>query len=78
MVNLLFLTDYNFTVKINCLIFRYFLGKPDGRIKVGRPKLKGLDCIENAVKSRVVKRRRKKAEDRSAWTIIMKEGEVKL
>ena len=65
-------------MKINGLIFRYFLGKPDGRRKAGRLKLKELDCNENHVKSRVVKRCRKKAEDRSAWTVIVKERQFKI
>jgi len=41
-------------------------------------KLKELDCIENDVKSRDVKRCRKKAEDRTAWPIIVKEGQFNL
>jgi hypothetical protein len=53
MVNSLLLADYNFTTQIHCLIFRYFLGKPDGRRNAGRPKLKELDCFENDAKSRV-------------------------
>jgi hypothetical protein len=40
-----------------------FLGKPDGRRKAGRPKLRWLDCTENDLKSMCVKRWRKKAED---------------
>jgi hypothetical protein len=42
-----------------------FVGKPDGRRKVGRPKLRCLDCTENHLKSMCVKRWRKKAEDGS-------------
>ena len=42
-----------------------FLGKPDGRSQAGRPKLRWLDCIENDLKSVVVKRWRKKEEGRS-------------
>jgi hypothetical protein len=55
-----------------------FLGKPDGRRKAGRPKLRWLDCIENDLKYMGVKRWRKKAEDRSIWVIILKEALVKL
>jgi hypothetical protein len=29
---------------------KVFLGKPDGRRKIGRPKLRWLDCIENDLK----------------------------
>jgi hypothetical protein len=54
------------------------VGKPDGRRKVGRPKLKWLDCIKNDLKFMGVKRWRKKSEDRSVWAIILKEALVKL
>jgi hypothetical protein len=57
---------------------KVFLGKPDGRRKAGRPKLRLFDCIENDLKSKGVKRWRKKAEDRSVWAIILKEALVKL
>jgi hypothetical protein len=72
MVNSLLLAGYNFTMKIKGLIFRYFLGKLDGRRKAGRPKLKELDDTENGLKSRDVKRCTKKDKDRSAWAIIVK------
>jgi hypothetical protein len=52
---------------------KVFLGKPDGRRKAGRP-----GCIENDLKSMGVKRWRKKAEDRSIWSIILKKALVKL
>jgi hypothetical protein len=57
---------------------KVFVGKPDGRRKAGRPKLRWLDCIENDVKSMGVKRRRKKSEDVSVWATILKEALVKL
>jgi hypothetical protein len=41
------------------------MGKPDGRRKAGRPKLRWLDCIENHLKSIGVQRWRKKAENRT-------------
>jgi len=41
-----------------------FRGKPGGRRKEGRPKLRWLDCIEYDLKSVGVKRWRKKAEGR--------------
>ena len=55
---------------------KVFLGKADGRRKAGRPKLRWLDYIENDLKSMVVKRWRKKAEDKSVWTIFLKEALV--
>jgi hypothetical protein len=44
-------------------IKKVFLGKPDGRRKAGRPKLRSLDYIEDDLKSLSVKRWREKAED---------------
>jgi hypothetical protein len=46
--------------------------------EAGRPKLRWLDSIENDLKSMAVKRWRKKAEDKSIWTIVLKEALVKL
>jgi hypothetical protein len=51
---------------------KVFLGKPDGGRKVGRPKLRWIDCIENDLKLMGIKGRRKKAEDRSVWAVIVK------
>jgi hypothetical protein len=48
---------------------KVFLGKPDGRRKAGKPKLRWLDCTEKDLKSTGVKRWRKKAEDRSVCAI---------
>ena len=52
-------------------IKKVFLGKPGGRRKAGRPKLRLLDCIEDDLKSMSVKRWREKAEGRSVWAIIL-------
>jgi hypothetical protein len=57
---------------------KIFAGKPDGRRKAGRPKLRWLDCTENDLKSTAVKRWRKKAEDRCVWAVVLKEALVKL
>jgi hypothetical protein len=57
---------------------KVFLGKPDGRKKPGRPKLRWVDCTENDLKAMGVKRWRKKAEDKSVWAIILKKALVKL
>jgi hypothetical protein len=59
-------------------VYKLSLGKPDGRIKSGRPNLIWLDSFENDLKSMGVKRRRKKAEHTYSWAIILKEALVKL
>ena len=57
---------------------KIFLGKPNGKRKTGRPKLRWLNCLENDVKSMGVQRWRKKAEDRFVWAVILKEALAKL
>jgi ribosomal protein L20 len=57
---------------------KVFLEKSGGRRKAGRPKLRWLDSIENDLRYMCVKRRRKKAEGRSVWVVIVKEALVKL
>jgi hypothetical protein len=52
---------------------KVFVGKPDRRREAGRPKLRWLDCTENDLKSKCVKRWRKKAEDRSVCAVVLKE-----
>lgn len=54
---------------------KVFLGKTGTRRKAGKPNLKWPDCIENELKLMDVKRWRKKAEDRFAWAINLKEAE---
>jgi hypothetical protein len=55
---------------------KVFVGKPDGRRKAGRPKLRWLDSVENGLKLVDIKRWGKKAEDRSVWAIILNEALV--
>jgi hypothetical protein len=57
---------------------RVFLGKPGGRGKPERPRLRWLDCVEDDLETLGVKRWRKKAEDCEEWAIIIKEAIVKL
>jgi hypothetical protein len=49
------------------------VGKPDGRRKVGRPKLRWLDCIKNDLKFMGDGGRK---QNRSVWAIILKEALV--
>jgi predicted acetyltransferase len=55
-----------------------FLAKTHRRIKAGRTKLWWLHCTENNWQSTRVNRLRKNEEDRSAWSIIVKETLLKL
>jgi hypothetical protein len=55
-------------------VTKVFLGKPDGRRKAGRPKLRCLDFNENDLKLMGVKRWRKEAEG----SVILKKALVKL
>jgi hypothetical protein len=57
---------------------KVFLLKPVGRNKSEPPKLSLLDCVENDLKSKGVKRCRKKTEDKSVCAVILQETLVKL
>jgi hypothetical protein len=57
---------------------RVSLGNPGGRRKPGRPRLRWLYCVEDDLKTLVVTRWRKSAEDREERDIILKEAMVKL
>jgi hypothetical protein len=60
------------------MVKRVFLGKPGGRRKPGRPRLRWLDCVEDDLKTLGVRGWRKMAEDREEWEIILKAAMVKL
>jgi hypothetical protein len=60
------------------MVKRVFLGNPGGRTKLGRPRLRWLDCVEDDLKTLGVRRWRKRVEDREEWAIILKEAMVKL
>jgi hypothetical protein len=60
------------------MVKRVFLGNPGGRWKPRRPRLRWLDCVEDDLKTLVVRRWRKRAEDREEWAVILKETVVKL
>jgi hypothetical protein len=55
---------------------KVFMGKPEGRRRAERPKLRWVDCIEKWSQSMGVRRWRKKAEDISVWAVILKEALV--
>jgi hypothetical protein len=48
-------TGHLVRMSVDRTVKKVFLGKPDGRSKAGRPKLRVLDCIENDLKSMGVK-----------------------
>jgi hypothetical protein len=60
------------------MVNRAFLGNTGGIRKPGRPRLRWLNCVEDDLKTLGVRRRRKRAEDRKEWAIILKEAVVKL
>jgi hypothetical protein len=60
------------------MVKRVFPGNPGERRKPGRPRLRWLDCVKDDLKTLGVRRRRKRAEDREEWAVILKETVVKL
>jgi hypothetical protein len=63
-------------IRMSCdrAIKKVFLGKPDGRRKTGRLKLRWLNSTENNLKSIGATRWRRKAQARFAWAIILKKS----
>jgi hypothetical protein len=52
--------------------------KPEGRRRVGRPRLRWLDVIEDDIKVLYVKRWRIKAQDGKEWSAILREAKAEL
>jgi hypothetical protein len=52
--------------------------KPEGGCGVGRLKLRWLDDIETDIKTLGMKIWRLKAQDRTEWTVILREAKGKL
>jgi hypothetical protein len=52
--------------------------KPEGKYRVGRPKLRWLEDVETDIKSVDIKRWRLTARDRKELTVIPREAEAKL
>jgi hypothetical protein len=55
-----------------------FNAKPEGRRRVGRPRLRWLGGVEGDIKSLGVKRWRIKAQDRKEWSVILREDKAEL
>jgi hypothetical protein len=55
---------------------KIFDSKPEERIKVGRPRLRWLDDVENDLRVMKIKRWRKNAQNRKEWASVIKEAKV--
>ena len=51
-------------------------GKPGGRRRIGRPRLRWLDDMEDDLRKMKVKRWRTKAKDRQEWNSIIREAKI--
>jgi hypothetical protein len=61
-----------------CLPKMVFNAKPEGRRRVGRPRMRWLDNVEADIKVLGVKRWRIRAQDRKEWSVILMEAKAKL
>jgi hypothetical protein len=55
---------------------KIFDSKPEGRRKVGRPRLRWLDEVENVLRVMKVKKWKKNAQNREEWASVIKEAKV--
>jgi hypothetical protein len=53
-------------------------GRPEGKRSIGRPRLRWLDDVMNALRNMGIKQWRKKAESRREWTGIVRQAKIKL
>jgi hypothetical protein len=53
------------------MIKKVFLGNPGERRRLGRPRLRCLDCVEDNLKTLGVRRWRKEEVDCVEWAIIL-------
>jgi hypothetical protein len=58
------------------VVLKIFESKPKGRRKLGRPRLRWPDDVENDLRVMKVKRWRKKAQNREEWSSNIKEAKV--
>jgi hypothetical protein len=54
----------------------FFLSKPQGRIKVRRPRLRWLGELENDLREMLVKRWRQRANIKEEYTSVINEAKV--
>jgi hypothetical protein len=55
---------------------KFFLAKPDGRRRRGRPRKRWLDDLEEDLRKLGVKGWRRKAEGREEWRHVVKKAEA--